>query len=136
MTTIVIRIAVLSAVMAIYMGYAFRGIEYDPVEAGPSLLAHFLAFTILTLIAVPLYKMKAKPDEAALGSFAFRFWAITATIISLAMIVYSSTDVASAGEYRDNIIVGTIIMLVMVVALNYALIFAMQKLLSKRRRAR
>jgi NhaP-type Na+/H+ or K+/H+ antiporter len=136
MTTIVIRIAVLSAVMAIYMGFAFRGIEYDPLEAGPSLLAHFFAFIILTLIAVPLYKMKTHPDEATLGAFAFRFWAITAGIVSLAMIIYSSTDVASAGEFRDNLIVGTIIMLVMVVALNYALVIVLKNLLSKRRRAR
>ena len=136
MTSIVIRIAVLSAVMAIYMGYAFRGIEYDPVEAGPSLLAHFLAFTILTLIAVPLYKMKTHPDEAALGAFTFRFWAVTATIVSIVMIVYSSMDVASAGEYRDNVIVGAIIMAVMIVALNFVLKYSLHKLLSKRRRAR
>ncbi len=136
MTTIIIRIAVLSAVMAIYMGFAFRGIEYDPIEAGPSLLAHFFAFTILTLIAVPLYKMKAHPDEAALGTFAFRFWAVTASIVTLAMIIYSSTDIASAGEFRDNLIVGTLIMVVMVVALNYALAAALKNLLSKRRRSR
>jgi len=136
MTTIAIRIAVLSAVMAVYIGVAFRGIEYDPMEAGPSLLVYFLAFTIWTLIAVPLYKMKANPDEASLVSFTFRFWAITATIVSIGIIVYSQTDVASAGEFRDNVIVGAIIMPVMVVALNYALIFGMRSLESKRRRAR
>jgi len=136
MTTIAIRIAVLSAVMAVYIGVAFRGIEYDPMEAGPSLLVYFLAFTIWTLIAVPLYKMKANPDEASLVSFTFRFWAITATIVSIGIIVYSQTDVASAGEFRDNVIVGAIIMAVMVVALNYALIFGMRSLESKRRRAR
>jgi len=136
MTTIAIRIAVLSAVMAVYIGVAFRGIEYDPMEAVPSLLVYFLAFTIWTLIAVPLYKMKANPDEASLVSFTFRFWAITATIVSIGIIVYSQTDVASAGEFRDNVIVGAIIMAVMVVALNYALIFGMRSLESKRRRAR
>lgn len=133
MTTIAIRIAVLSAAMAVYMGLAFRGIEYDPIEAGPSLLGYFLAFTILTLIAVPLYKMKTHPDEESLTSFTFRFWAISAAIVAIGMIFYSTTDVASAGEFRDNVIVGAIIMAVMVVALNYALIIALRSLLSKRR---
>jgi len=136
MMTIAIRIAVLSAVMAIYMGLAFRGIEYDPLEAAPSLLIYFLAFTIWTIIAVPLYKMKAQPDEAALGAFAFRFWAITATIVTIGMIIYSQTDVASAGKFRYNVIVGTLIMIVMMVGLNYILAAALQNLKSKRRRAR
>ena len=136
MTSLVIRIAVLSATMAIYMGVAFRGIEYDPIEAAPSLLVYFLAFTIWTIIAVPLYKMKTQPDEAALGSFAFRTWAITATIVAIGMIIYSATDIASAGKFRDSVIVGTIIMAVMIVALNYILTIALKSLLSKRRRAR
>jgi len=136
MTTIAIRIAVLSAVMAVYMGVAFRGIEYDPMEAGPSLLIYFIAFTIWTLIAVPLYKMKAHPDEDKLVSFTFRFWAVTAAVVAIGMMIYSQTDVASAGSFRDNVIVGAIIMAVMVVALNYVLIIALRNLQSKRRRAR
>ena len=135
MTAIVIRIAVLSVAMAVYTGFAFRGIEYDPIEAGPSLLGYFLAFTILTMIAVPLYKMKSQPDEPTLAAFTFRFWSITAALAAIGIIIYSSTDVASAGEFRDNLIVGTIIMAVMVVALNYAVIFALRNLESKRRRA-
>ncbi len=136
MTSIVIRIAVLSAAMAVYMGVAFRGIEYDALEAGPSLLGYFLAFTIWTLIAVPLYKMKNHPDEKSLTTFAFRFWAITAAVVAIGMVIYSQTDVASAGAFRDQPIVGAIIMAVMVVILNYALIFAMRSLEPKRRRAR
>ncbi len=135
MTTIAIRIAVLSAAMAVYMGYAFRGIEYDAMETGPALLGYFLSFTILTIIAVPLYKLKSHPDEKTLTAFAFRFWAVTATIVTIALLVYASTDVASAGKYRDNIIIGGIIMAVMVVALNYALIYASQFLMTKRQRA-
>jgi len=136
MTTIAIRIAVLSAAMAVYMGYAFRGIEYDAMETGPALLGYFLSFTLLTIIAVPLYKLKNHPDEQSLTTFAFRFWAVTATVVTIALLIYSSTDVAAAGKYRDNVIVGGIIMAVMVVALNYALIFVNRSLMTKRQRAR
>ncbi|MAF82546.1 MAG: hypothetical protein QGH93_03415 [Gammaproteobacteria bacterium] len=136
MTTIAIRIVILSAVMAVYIGVAFRGVEYDPLETGPALLGYFLAFTIWTLIAAPLYKIKTQADEASLATFTFRCWAITATLATCVIIFYSMTDIASAGEFRDNIIVGTILMAVIVVALNYALIIALRSLLSKRRRAR
>ncbi len=135
MTAIAIRIAVLSAAMAVYMGVGFRGLEYDPMEAGPSLLGYFLAFTIWTLIAVPLYKMKTRPDEESLASFTFRFWAVSATVVTIVLLIYSSMDIASAGQFRDNMIVGAIIMAVMVVALNYLLIVILRNLLSKRRRA-
>jgi hypothetical protein len=135
MTSLAIRIAILSAAMAVYMGVAFRGIEYDALEAGPSLLGYFIAFTIWTLIAVPLYKMKTHPDEKSLATFTFRFWAITAALATIGMMIYSQTDVASAGMFRDNVIVGAIVMVAMVVILNYALIFALRSLESKRRRA-
>ncbi|HJP38175.1 MAG: hypothetical protein QF483_02545 [Gammaproteobacteria bacterium] len=136
MPTIAIRITILSAVMAAYIGVAFRGIEYDPMEAGPSLLAYFLVIIIWTLIAVPLYKIKTRADDEVLAAFAFRCWAITATLATLGIIIFSAMDIASAGEFRDSPIIGTILMGVMVVALNYALTFVLQNLLSKRRRVR
>ncbi len=136
MPTIAIRIAVLSAVMAVYMGVAFRGIEYDAMETGPALLIYFLAFTIWTLIAVPLYRMKVQPDEQTLKSFTFRFWAVSAAIATIGLIIYSTTDIASAGKFRDDVIVGGIIMAVIVAALNYVLTIALRSLESKKRKIR
>lgn len=121
MMAMAIRISVLSAVMSVYMGVAFRGIEYDPVEMAPALIGFFITFTICTIIATAIYKMKNQPDSEILSAFAFRVWLITASLVSVGWLIFYAQDVAAAGEFRDNIIIGGIIMAVMVGILNFVL---------------
>jgi len=130
---IAIRIGVLSVAMALYMTWAFRGIEYDVLESGPAALEYFISFMICAVIAVPVYRMIKKPDNDALAAFAFRIWLVTATLVTIGWLIYFSQDVASQGEFRNNLIVGAIIMAVMVAVLNYALIIANRNLARKRR---
>ena len=123
MMAMAIRIGVLSAVMAVYMSVAFRGIEYDIMETGPALLGFLVAFTICTIIAALIYKMKNQPDSEQLSAFAFRVWLITAPLVAIGWMVFYAQDVAAAGEFRDNVILGGVIMAVMVGILNFALTY-------------
>ena len=133
-----IRIGVLSVVMAIYMGWAFRGIEYDVMETGPALLGFFVAFTICTLIAAVLYRLKNQPDSETLDRFTFRVWLVTATLVAVGWLFYYAQDPAAAGEFRDNIIVGGVILAVIVGVLNFVLTLVIDRgieyLMPKRRR--
>lgn len=124
MMAMAIRIGVLSAVMAVYMSVAFRGIEYDFMETGPALLGFFITFTILTVIAALIYKVKNQPDSDTLSAFSFRVWLITAPLVTIGWLVFYAQDVAAAGEFRDNIILGGVIMAVMVGVLNFVLAYA------------
>jgi len=121
MMAMAIRIGVISAAMAVYMGVAFRGVEYDVLETGPALLGFFVAFTICTVIATLLYKMKNQPDSEQLSAFAFRIWLVTASLVAIGWLVFYAQDVAAAGEFRDNVILGGVIMAVMVGILNFVL---------------
>ena len=133
-----IRIGVLSVVMAIYMGWAFRGIEYDVMETGPALLGFFIAFTICTLIAAALYRLMKRPDSDTLARFAFRVWVVTAALVTVGWLFYYAQDPAAAGEFRDNIIVGGVILAVIVGVLNFVLTLVVDRgidyLMPKRRR--
>lgn len=124
--------------MAIYMGWAFRGIEYEIQEAGIALLGFFIAFMIGTLVATPIYRLKSKPDTAALERFAFRVWAVTASLVAIGWMVFYAQDAAAAGEFRDNVIIGGVIMAVLVTVLNFVLAYALDRSLTyltpKRRR--
>lgn len=133
-----IRIGVLSVVMAVYMGWAFRGIEYDVMETGPALLGFFVAFTICTLIAAVVYRAMSQPEPEALARFAFRVWVVTAALVTVGWLFYYAQDPAAAGEFRDNIIVGGVILAVVVGVLNFVLTLAIDRgidyLMPKRRR--
>jgi len=129
----VIRIGVLSIAMALYMTWAFRGIENNPLEAGPAVLEYFISFMICAVIAVPAYRMIKKPDDDALSAFAFRIWLVTATLVAIGWLVYFSQNLASQGEFTNNMIVGAVIMAVMVAVLNYLVILASRSLVQKRR---
>ncbi len=128
-----IRIGVLSIAMALYMTWAFRGIENNPLEAGPAVLEYFISFMICAVIAVPVYRMIRKPDGDALSAFAFRVWLVTATLVAIGWLIYFSQNLASQGEFTNNMIVGAVIMAAMVAVLNYLLILASRSLMQKRR---
>jgi hypothetical protein len=119
-----IRIGILSAIMAGYMGWAFRGIEYDVMETGPALIGYFIGFTLIALIAALIYKSRSKPESAALEKFTFRTWLVSVVVVALGWMIYYSQDPAAAGEFRDNIIVGGLIMAALVGVLNFALAYA------------
>lgn len=111
--------------MAVYMGWAFRGIEYEIQEAAPALLGFVIAFMLGALIATPIYRLKSGPDAAALERFAFRVWAVTATLVAIGWMVFYARDAAAAGEFRDNVIIGGVIMAVLVTVLNFVLAYAL-----------
>jgi len=111
--------------MAVYIGWAFRGIEYEIQEAGIALLGFFVAFMIGTLIATPIYRLKSGPDAAALERFAFRVWAVTASLVAIGWMVFYAQDTAAAGEFRDNVIIGGAILAVLVTVLNFVLAYAL-----------
>jgi hypothetical protein len=130
---IAIRIGIISVAMAVYMGWAFRGIEYEALEAAPDLLAFFLAFTIPTAIAVPVYKMLGQRDNAQISRFAFRFWLAAAGVAAGAWLVMNAGDPATAGFFRDNVIVGIIGLIALVAAVNFGAIQVLQYLAPKKR---
>lgn len=119
--------------MAVYMGWAFRGIEYEALEAGPALLGLFLAFLVPTVIAVPVYNKLGPREAAQTARFAFGFWAVSAGVVALTWLFAFGRDAAAAGYFRDNIIVGLIGLIVLVAALNFALIPTLRYFAPKRR---
>jgi hypothetical protein len=130
---IVIRIGILSVAMAVYMGWAFRGIEYEPLEAAPDLLGFFLAFTIPTAIAVPIYKLMGQRDAAQISRFAFGFWLVAAGLAAAGWLVMNAGDPATAGFFRDNVIVGIVGLIALIAAVNFGAIQALQYLAPKKR---
>ena len=121
----IFRIGILSFIMSIYMCWAFRGIEYDVMEILPAVVGFFLAFTICAIIAGALYNLMKKPDEEALYKFIFLVWAASASVVTVGWLIFYAQDTAAAGEFRDNVIIGGVIMAVMVGILNYAVAYAL-----------
>jgi len=128
------RIGVLSAVMAVYMVWAFRGLEYDIAESGPALLGLFVTFTVLAIIAAPILRRKAAGDAAAPGGeLIYRFWIVSAAVIAVGWLIYYANDAAAAGEFRDNVIVGGLILAALVVVIHFVLLRVEAYLAPKRR---
>lgn len=115
------RIILLSLVMSIYMVWAFRGVEYDPQEAVGALLVFLVGFLVLPAIAVPVYKMTWGKAADNTPDFAFRCWMITAALVAIGWLVFFAQDPAAAGFFRDNILIGAVILIVLVAAANFVL---------------
>lgn len=115
------RIITLSLVASIYMLWAFRGVEYDPQEAIGALLVFLGGYLILTAIAVPAYHLTKGKSGSDTAGFAFRFWLVSAAIVTIAWLVFFWQDPAAAGFFRDNIIVGAVILPMLIAAANFAL---------------
>jgi hypothetical protein len=130
---VTIRIIGLSLVMSIYMMWAFRGIEYDPQESVGALLLFLGGYLILTAVAVPVYQMTKGKSGGDTASFAFRFWLISVTAVTIAWLTFFWQDPAAAGFFRDNIIVGAVILPVLVAAANFAIVQGFTYLAPKRR---
>jgi len=128
-----IRIGILSVAAAVYMGWAFRGIEYEALEAAPALLGLFLAFLIPTLVATPVYKKLGERSDAQVTRFTLGCWMACAAAVVLVWLVAFGRDAAAAGYFRDNLIVGIIGLVVLVVVLNFALQPILQYFAPKRR---
>lgn len=127
------RILGLSLVMSVYMVWAFRGVEYDPQEAVVALLEFLGGFLVLTAVAVPIYKMTRGKAGGNISEFAFRFWMITATLVTFGWLVFFAQDPAAAGYFRDNILIGVAIFIVVVLATNFVLNRVFAYLAPKRR---
>ena len=132
--TIAIRIGVLSLAAAIYMTWAFRGIENEFMESAPAMLQILLAYAIPTLIAVPVYRKMGERDEAQVAGFAFIFWLAAAAVVTAGWMMLFGLDAAAAGYFRDNIIVGLIGLAVLVPVVNFGLTRAFMYYAPKRRR--
>ena len=83
-----IRIISLSLIMSIYMVWAFRGVESDPQEAISALLMFLGGFLVLTVVAVPIYKMTGSKVGGTLAEFTFRCWLVTATLVTIGWLVF------------------------------------------------
>ncbi len=129
-----IRITSLSLIMSIYMVWAFRGVEYDPQEAIGALLVFLGGFLVLTVIAVPIYKMTGSKAGGTLAEFAFRCWLVTATLVTIGWLVFFAQDPAAAGFFRDNILIGAAILIVVVAAANFAVTQFLAYLTPKRKK--
>jgi hypothetical protein len=119
---IAIRTGILSLATALYMTWAFRGIEYDVIETAPALLGLTLALWIATIIGVPIYMKRGQHDDAQVARFAFIFWAVTAGIVAMGWLLIYGRDPAAAGEFRDNLIVGVIVLIVFVAVVNFGVV--------------
>jgi len=128
-----IRIGILSVAAAVYMGWAFRGIEYEALEAAPALLGLLLAFLIPTLIAMPVYKRLGERSDAQMARFALGFWMASGAIVVLIWLVAFGRDAAAAGYFRDNLVVGIVGLIVLVAILNFALTPVLQYFAPRRR---
>lgn len=53
--------------------------------------------------------------------FAFRCWMITAALVASGWLVFFARDPAAAGFFRDNILIGAAILIVLVFAANFIL---------------
>ena len=130
---VTIRIIGLSLVMSIYMMWAFRGIEYDLRESIAPLLLFLGGYLILTAVAVPVYQMTKGKSGGDTAGFAFLFWLVSVTAITIAWLAFFWQDPAAAGFFRDNIIVGAIILPVLVAAANFVIVQGFTYLAPKRR---
>lgn len=128
----VIRIAVLSLVMGVYMIWAFRGIENAPVEAASALLELVLSFLVLTVIGVPIYARLKHVTGAGLVELTFRWWLVTAILVTVGWLVIYSRDLASEGYFSSNLAVGAIGLAILVAVANYLLVKAGGYLTAKR----
>jgi len=118
---VVARIIGLSLVMSVYMVWAFRGIEYDPQEAVSALLIFLGGFLVFTMVAVPIYRMTGSKAGGTLEEFTFRCWMITAALVAIGWLVFFAQDPAAAGFFRDNILIGAAVLIVLVLAANFLL---------------
>ncbi|MFQ5609576.1 MAG: hypothetical protein ACE5G3_02170 [Gammaproteobacteria bacterium] len=130
---IAIRIGVLSLAAAVYMAWAFRGIEYEVMETLPALLELFLAFMVPTLVAVPVYRKTGTRDDAQVARFAFIFWLGAAAVVAAGWLILFGVDAAAAGYFRDNIILGVIGLIALVAVANFAVVRGLDYFAPKRR---
>ncbi len=127
----VIRIVVLSLLMGVYMIWAFRGIENNPLEAAGALLALVSGFLVLTVIGVPIYA-RWKRVDANLAELTFRWWLVTAIPITAGWLGFYSRDLALQGYFSANVVLGAIGLAILVAAANYLLVKAGGYLSAKR----
>ena len=130
---IAIRIIGLSLIMSVYMIWAFRGVEYDPLESISALLLFLGGYLILTAVAVPIYQMTKGKSGGDTTGFALRFWLISAAAVTIAWLAFFWQDPAAAGFFRDNIIIGAVILPVLVAAANFAFLQGIAYLAPKRK---
>lgn len=129
----VIRIGVLSIATAVYIMWAFRGLEYDLLETGPPLLQLIAALIIPTAIAWPVYSRVGQHDDAQVARFAFLFWLASTAVISVAYVILFGSDAAAAGYFRDNLIVGVVGLIILIGVLNFVTIRVLDYFAPKRR---
>ena len=128
----VIRIVVLSFCMGVYMIWAFRGIEDNPLEAARALLELVSGFLVLTVIGVPIYARWKRVEGAGLAELTFRWWLVTAILVTAGWLVFYSRDLASQGYFSANLMLGTIGLVILVAVANYLLVKVGQYLSAKR----
>ena len=128
-----IRIGVLSIVTAVYIMWAFRGLEYDLLEVGPPLLELLAALIIPTAVAVPVYNKLGQRDSAQTARFAVLFWFASTAVITVGWLILFGRDAAAAGNFRDNIIIGVVILVALIAALNFAITPVLKYFEPKRR---
>lgn len=133
MMNVAIRIVVLSIAMGAYFVWAFRGIENDPLESAPALLGFIAGFLFLTAVAVPVFAATAGKGKGNLAGFAFRCWLLTAGLVAVGWLVFYSRDPAAAGFFRENVIVGGLVLAGLVAVVNFALIRALEYLAPRKR---
>ena len=125
---IVLRIIVLSIVMGAYFIWAFRGIENHPVESVPALLGLLAGFLAPTAIGMGLYAATTGRGRQDLPALAFRAWLVTAGVVAIGWLVFYAQDPAAAGFFRDNVLVGGLVLAALMVALNFGLLRALDYL--------
>jgi hypothetical protein len=130
---IAIRTGILSVATALYMIWGFRGVEYDVVEIAPPLLGMTLALWIATIIGLPVYMKLGQRDDTEITRFGFRLWLVTAAIVAIGWLLLYGLDPAAAGEFRDNIIMGVIGLIVFVAVVNFGVVRALQYFGPRRR---
>lgn len=128
-----IRIGVLSIATAVYIIWAFRGLEYDLLEVGPPLLQLTAALIIPVAVAVPIYSKLAQHDAAQVARFAFLFWLASTVVISVGYLFLYGRDAAAAGYFRDNLIIGVAGLIALIAVANFVVLRILDYFAPKRR---
>ncbi len=131
--TSVIRIIILSAFMAVFMIWGFRGVESNPLEATPALLGFILAFLAPAAIAIPAYAATIGKGRGNTAAVVFPVWAITAAAVAGGWLLYYAGDIAAGGYFRDNVLTGAFVLAALTALLAFALGRGLDYLAPRRR---
>ena len=129
----IIRIVILSVFMALFMVWGFRGVENNPLDAAPAFLGFIAAFLAPGAIGAPAWAATLGKGRGTAGAI-FPAWAVTAALVAIGWLVYYARDIAAGGYFRDNMLVGAVLLAVLTAVLAIGLGRGLDYLAPQRKR--